>query len=270
MWIIENLQLIKNMRTITIATAGWNESATIIPLIRYYLDICKFNKFIYFDNYSDDNTIEKINQHFPNDNRITILNTPYVGHLPSDEVHLMNNTMLLDTSDVFIWIDSDEILYCKDWQNHLDTLVGNNKYYSATLMSNVYNSIDCFDETKVNIIDNFEQVYTDSVFKIPIIIKSDKHVIHFCGGHHSIRIDGVNVGDNHPDSSFADPGLHLFHFTYLNTEIYHQRKTLGRARNLQLGVDNSWFHNYWNLDKSTIQDMIDKQKAQSVSITKFL
>lgn len=50
--------------TVTVATTRWNEANTIIPVIRYYLEICKFNKFIYFDNFSSDNTINKIRNNF--------------------------------------------------------------------------------------------------------------------------------------------------------------------------------------------------------------
>lgn len=255
---------------ITIATVGWNESETILPVIRYYLEICKFDKFIYFDNFSSDNTIEKIKSVYLADERVIILNTPYVGHLPDDEVILMNDTMSQDSNDVFIWIDSDEILFCKDWQNHLNNLKNSEKYYSATLMSNVYNSFNSFDETKENILDNFEQVYTDPVFKIPIIIKSDQHVITFGGGHHTVCIDGIYAGDNNPDTSFADPGLHLFHFTYINTDMYYRRKTLGKERNLNLGIDNSWYHNYWNLKLTDIQGMIENQKANGKLILEYL
>ena len=87
---------------ITIATVGWNEAETILPVIRYYLEICKFDKFIYFDNFSNDNTVEKIKSVYLLDERVIILNTPYIGHMPSDEVNLMNNTMLQDSNDVFI------------------------------------------------------------------------------------------------------------------------------------------------------------------------
>jgi hypothetical protein len=255
---------------ITIATVGWNEETTILSVLRYYLEICKFDRFIYFDNFSDDKTIEKIKSVYAADERVVIYNTPYVGHKPEEEVHLMNNTMLQDSSDIFVWIDSDEILYCKDWLTHLNNLISNKKYYSATLMSNVFNEVNSFDETKENILDNFEYVYTDLVFKIPIIIKNNQHVITFGGGHHTICIDGINVGDNNPDTSFADIGLHLFHFTYINTDMYYRRKTLGRERNLNLGIDNSWYHNYWNLKLSDIQGIIENQKANGKSITEYV
>ena len=255
---------------ITIATAGWNEAETIIPVIRYYLDVCKFDRFIYFDNYSSDNTIEKINQHYLNDSRIVILNTPYIGHEPVQEVHLMNETMSQDTNDVFIWIDSDEILYCKDFQLHLNNLIQKNKFYSATLMSNVYNELNSFDETKNNIIENFKIAYTDRVFKIPIIIKNNKQIITFGGGHHTVNVDGVCIGADETSTEFADDGLHLFHFTYINTDMYYRRKTQGRERNLALGIDNSWYHNYWNLKLSDIQVMIEQQKAAGKLIVEYL
>jgi len=257
--------------TVTIATAGWNESKTILPVIRYYLDICKFDKFIYFDNYSEDDTIQKINDAYANDIRVIILNTPYTGHKPVEETCLMNTTMEQDDSDVFIWIDSDEILYCKDFQKHFLDLVNQEKFYSATYMSNVYNDTNSFEENKLNIVDNFKLVCTDTILKTPIIVKTDKHTITFGGGHHSINKDGIDFGnceDNPKSPGLKD--LHLFHFTYITAEMYYNRKTLGRFRNLNLNIDNSWYHDYWNLSLADVQNMIDYQKTISKSITEYL
>lgn len=257
--------------TVTIATAGWNESNTIIPVIRYYLDICKFDRFIYYDNYSVDDTLQRINYVYGNDPRVVILNTPYIGHRAEDEVHLMNATMEKDSSDVFIWIDSDEILFCNDFQRHFQYLINDDRYYSATYMSNVYNKTDSFDENKFNIIDNFESVFTDTIIKTPIIIKTDKHSIVFGGGHHSVLKNGVGFG-NHEELPWLPTSekLHLFHFTYINANMYYNRKTLGRIRNLELGIDNSWYHGYWNLTLEHVQQMINHQKSIGKSITEYL
>ena len=257
--------------TVTIATAGWNESDTILPLMRYYLDICKFNRFIYFDNYSNDDTIEKINSVYQGDSRVVILSTPYIGHKPDEETALMNTTMHQDDNDVFIWIDSDEILYCKDFQKHFEHLVISDKFYSITYMSNVYNKDNYYNEDAYNILDNFKLVCTDTVLKVPIIVKTDKYSITFGGGHHAIIKDGEYIGWIHEGPCPpASKDLHLFHFTYVNAEMYYKRKTLGRTRNLELGIDNSWYNNYWNLSIEDIQSLIDKQKATSYPISSYL
>jgi hypothetical protein len=261
---------------VTISTAGWNEIETIIPVIRYYLEICNFDKFIYYDNFSDDGTLEKVSSTFKNDSRVVIKHTPYIGHKPVEEVHLMNDTMHSDDSEVFIWIDSDEILYCRNFKSHLEELFNQKKTYVATYMTNVYNESDSFDESKYNIVDNFTLCVTDRenpVFKVPIIFKQEGTKSFFGGGHHSITTDGISYGDFNQNpldkTQFADNAVHLFHFTYINKDIYYQRKTIGRERNIKLGIDNSWYHDYWNLSTETISNVIKQQKEHSISIKNY-
>lgn len=262
---------------VTVTTVGWNESETIIPLIRYYLNICNFDRFIYFDNFSSDDTIEKIKRVFKNDSRVVIKYTPYVGHMPVDEVHLINETMRSDDSDIFFWIDSDEVIYHRNFRSYLEKALQQGRGYIATYMSNVYNDTDTFLDSKENIIDNFTLCHTNKekpIFKVPIIIKRKDTVQLFGGGHHSITIDGISYGDfalNPLDkNSFADEYVHLFHFTYINKETYYRRKTLGRERNIKLGIDNSWYHNYWNQTLDEISIFISNQKKHSVGIEKYL
>lgn len=262
---------------ITVSTAGWNEIKTIIPVISYYLNICNFDKFIYYDNFSDDGTVEKIKAVFSDDSRVVIKQTPYTGHKPVEEVHLMNDTMHSDNSEVFIWIDSDEIIYCRNFRSYLEALYSQKKTYVATYMTNVYNESDTFDEWKANIVDNFTLGITDKinpVFKVPIIFKHEGTKSFFGGGHHSITVDGISYGDFNSNpldkNTFADDQVHLFHFTYINPDMYYRRKTLGRERNIALGNDNSWYHNYWNFSKEDVVNFINDQKKHSISITEYL
>jgi hypothetical protein len=262
---------------VTVATAGWNETKTIIPVIRYYLNICEFDKFIYFDNMSDDGTVEKIKQCFVNDNRVVLKQTPYTGHKPEEEVHLMNETKDSDDSEVFIWIDSDEIIYCRNFKSYLENAWKNKRTYIATYMSNVYNENDNFNEDSENILDNFTLCSTDKtnpVFKVAILIKQENTISHFGGGHHSATINGICYGDFNSNpidkTQFADKDVHLFHFTYINAEMYYRRKTQGRERNLALNIDNSWYHNYWNLDKEAVINFINDQKKNAISISDYL
>jgi hypothetical protein len=264
---------------VTVATTGWNESRTIVSVIRYYLNICKFDRFIYFDNFSTDDTLLKITQAFPEDDRVVIKETPYVGHMPVLEVDLINDTMIKDNHDVFFWIDSDEIIYCKDFQGHFKNLKSRKKYYSAMHMSNVFNESNTFNADLENIIDNFEYVTTDlenPVFKVPILIKHESLNSKFCGGHHTVNINGENIG-NYPEckinvEDFFDKGIHLFHFTYIDEEMYYTRKTLGRLRNITLGIDNSWYSGYWNQSREEIKGLINNSKISSIctSISAYL
>lgn len=263
---------------VTVATTGWNESETIIPLIRYYLNICNFDRFIYIDNFSDDNTVDRIKRVFGRDSRVVIKWTPYIGHKAVEEVHLINEVMHSDDSDVFFWIDSDEVIYCRNFRDYLEKAYKEGRTHIATYMSNVYNESDTFDETKENIIDNFTLCNTNTknpVFKVPIIIKQKNVRQLFGGGHHSITLDGVSYGDfdinpNIDKTQFADKDVHLFHFTYINSDMYYRRKTMGRERNIKLGVDNIWYHNYWNQSKEDIVNLIVNQKKNALPITQYL
>lgn len=261
---------------VTVVTTGWNEAATVVPFIRYYLDICKFDKFIYYDNESSDNTKYIITSTFEDDPRVIIRDTPYIGHQPEKETELINVTMHEDDSDVFIWVDSDEILVCRNWVSLFEKCASSNKHYIATYMSNVYSNDDSFDVTKYNILDNIDLVFTDkSVFKVPIIVKPRSGNYAFGGGHHSVDISGKTYGvfaDGEDDlrEAFADPDLSLFHITYINYDMYYRRKTLGRKRNLELNIDNSWYHNYWNLKPANVIDMIKHQKTLAQPISSYL
>ena len=264
---------------VTVATTGWNESRTIVSVIKYYLNICKFDRFIYFDNFSTDNTVLEIYRAFPNDARVVVKETPYVGHMAEQEVYLINDTMHSDDSDVFFWIDSDEIIYCRDFQGHFKDLKSRKKYYSAMHMSDVFNSTNTFNSDFENIIDNFEFVTTnfvEPVFKVPILIKDESVTSNFRGGHHTVNINGEDIG-NFPvckikKEDFVDKGIHLFHFTYIDEEMYHTRKTLGRLRNIDLGIDNSWYGGYWNMGKDEIRNYISnsKKSANCTPISTYL
>jgi hypothetical protein len=98
-------------------------------------------------------------------------------------------------------------------------------------MSNVFNESNTFNADLENIIDNFEYVTTDlenPVFKVPILIKHESLNSKFCGGHHTVNINGENIG-NYPECKINVEDFFTYNklekYTYVATENFTEIAT---------------------------------------------
>jgi glycosyltransferase involved in cell wall biosynthesis len=257
--------------TITVFSSAWNcKESGLANLISYYLNTLKVDKFIYADNHSTDGTIDYLKKIFNNDPRLIITFTPYTVFSDDNVGNLANTLYKEDSNDVFIWVDSDEIIYHPNLRQFLAEKKRQGKYFISSQLTNVFNSSNTFNPD-IPIMDNFELCCDLPVQKSPIIIRSDKHKIGFAGGHHCIHVDDVLMEWKVNDRSLLDD-IAIFHFCYISADFYIKRKTLAKEHLIEQGAEfpailpGGW----WTFDIPWYENMVQWEKSQSISLTEFL
>jgi hypothetical protein len=216
--------------SITVFTTSWNTyDSGLYQLIDYYLNELKVDKFIYADNYSTYNTIEKLNIRFFEDKRLKICMTPYIVFSDQEATNLANSLLESDENDVFIFIDSDEIIYHPNFKSFLLENKKCGKCFLSNFLTNVFNHNDIIDNN-IPFIENFTLCQPISVQKTPIIIKQNKNQnIKFGGGHHFV-INKQYRNDYVKNHKITIDTFIIYHFCYLNKKIWIERKKKKRAK----------------------------------------
>lgn len=255
---------------ITAFTTAWNcEEAGIDSLIDWYLNHLGVDKFIYADNRSTDNTKNLLLSRFKDDKRLCIIDTPYEIFTDDNACDLANSLLEKDDCDVFIWVDSDEIIYHPNFRSFLHEKKNQKKFFISNFLTNVYNCENTFNKN-IPIIDNFETCFTFNVQKTPIIIKTDTAKIKFSGGHHVVNYDGVEM-ESCKFKNIID-NIAIFHFCYITKDFYVERKTKPKVHLRQNGIlfdaikDDGW----WSRDIDTHMLITEAEKQESIPIMEFL
>jgi hypothetical protein len=273
-------------KTITAFTTAWNcRSSGIIDLIDYYLNYIKVDKFIYLDDHSTDGTIDSIKAYkslydsnaclLGEDNRLQIDYTPYDCYSEKNVTRLASMLMNIDSSDVFIWVDSDEYLYhpTKHVREIIEDVARLGKNYISTRLTNVYNFNNTYDNTKT-LLSQLELFhtpggYTNATLKVPVIIKDSSKRIIYGGSNHYPIINHVECIDNQDK---LEDTLYLLHSCFLTDQFYIDRKIKAKTRLKEHNIyitaldDNT---GWWSRSLEDHKKVIEYDKTISKSAKDF-
>jgi hypothetical protein len=259
--------------TITVFTTAWNSYEFGLPnLIDYYLNKLKVDKFIYADNFSTDDTISKLKARFPNEKRLRICTTPYKNWECYKKTILMNGFMQADDNDVFIGIDSDEVVYHPNFKEFLKTNIEAGKHCLSNFLIDVYNENDVIDE-HIPFINNFNLCLPTQMQKTNIILRpKDYENIRFYNGHHQVD---YNSKSNHffpKENNDTVDQFVVYHFCYLSKEMWIGRKKKPANKLLSEGLNEPYLienEGYWNWSDEQIEETIKARKKASITREKF-